>query len=156
MFGTINLTKNSDPDKYQHSGYGIGFDSRGSFTHGDYGVNVIIFGCDLGRSLFQELNGKTLYVEKLYSSNLTVTNKTFVLSLHYNADDRYLFVNGKEVTNFKAKDSEIKPYPLCLGTISKDLVQQMHKRQGDMGMCMILVLIMEPLQIITYLTFTSI
>ena len=28
-------------------------------------------------------------------------------------------VNGKEIINFKAKNSEIVPYPLCLGNISK-------------------------------------
>ena len=52
LFGVINLTKNSDPDKYQYSGYGMGFNSRGSFTHpdGDYGVNIINFGCDLSNS----------------------------------------------------------------------------------------------------------
>ena len=55
----------------------------------------------------------------MYSPNFTVTNKTFVLSLHYNGDDSYLFVNGKEVIKFKTKDSEIKPYPLCLGNTSK-------------------------------------
>ena len=32
----------------------------------------------------------------------------------------YLFVNDKETINFKAKDSEIVPYPLCLENISKD------------------------------------
>ena len=30
-----------------------------------------------------------------------------------------LFVNGKEITNFKAKDCEIVLYPLCLGGLSK-------------------------------------
>ena len=39
--------------------------------------------------------------------------------MHYNGDSSYLFVNGKEIINFKAKDSEIVPYPLCLGNISK-------------------------------------
>ena len=50
----------------------------------------------------------------------TVAKKTFCLSLHYNGDNRYLFVSGKEIINFKDKDSEIVPYPLCLGNISKD------------------------------------
>ena len=27
LFGSVKLTKNADPDKYKHSGYGIGFDS---------------------------------------------------------------------------------------------------------------------------------
>ena len=40
--------------------------------------------------------------------------------MHYNGDSSYLFLNGKEITNFKAKDSEIVPYPLCIRNISKD------------------------------------
>ena len=62
----------------------------------------------------------TIYAEKIYSTNFTVTNKNFCLSLHYNGDSSYPFVNGKEVINFKAKDSEIVPYPLCLGNVSRD------------------------------------
>ena len=56
----------------------------------------------------------------MYSTNFTVDNKKFCLSLHYNGDNSYLFVNGKEIIKFKAKDSEIVPHPLCLGNISKD------------------------------------
>ena len=43
----------------------------------------------------------------MYSTSFTVTNKKFCSSLHYNGDNSYLFVNGKEIINFKAKDSEI-------------------------------------------------
>ena len=39
----------------------------------------------------------------MYLTNFTVDNKTFCLSLHYNGDNSYLFVNGKEVIKFKAK-----------------------------------------------------
>ena len=31
----------------------------------------------------------------MYSPNFTVDNKIFYLSLHYNGDNSYLFVNGK-------------------------------------------------------------
>ena len=31
-----------------------------------------------------------------------------------------MFVNGTEICKFKAKDSEIVAFPLCLGNISKD------------------------------------
>ena len=31
LFGAVRLTKNTDIDKYQYSGYGIGFDRRGAF-----------------------------------------------------------------------------------------------------------------------------
>ena len=42
----------------------------------------------------------------MYSSNFTVDNKTFCLSLHYNGDNSYLLVNGREVTRFKARAAD--------------------------------------------------
>ena len=51
----------------------------------------------------------------MYSPNFTVDNKTFCLSLHYNGDNSYLFVNGEEITKVKAKNSELIKYPMCLG-----------------------------------------
>ena len=33
LFGVLKITKSSDIDKYQYSGYGIGFDSKGTFSH---------------------------------------------------------------------------------------------------------------------------
>ena len=56
----------------------------------------------------------------MYSINFTKENTKFCLSLHYNAADSYLFVNGTEIIKFKVKDSEINPYELCLGNLSKD------------------------------------
>ena len=49
LFGAVTLTKNADIDKYGYSGYGIGFDRRGSFSFpgGGYGQNVLIFGVDM-------------------------------------------------------------------------------------------------------------
>ena len=49
LFGAATLTKNADIDKYGYSGYGIGFDRRGSFSFpgGGFGQNVIIFGADM-------------------------------------------------------------------------------------------------------------
>ena len=46
LFESVKLTKNADLDKYQYTGYGIGFDSQSEFlfTDGSYGKNVIIFG----------------------------------------------------------------------------------------------------------------
>ena len=54
----------------------------------------------------------------MYSPNFSAENKVFCLHLHYNGDDSYLFVNGKDVTKFKAKNSEIKANQLTLGSIS--------------------------------------
>ena len=38
----------------------------------------------------------------MYSPNFSAENKIFCLSLHCNDDNSYLFVNGKEVSKFKA------------------------------------------------------
>ena len=70
----------------------------------------------LGRGPTQELE-YTLTAEKMCSINFTMTKKKFCLSLHYNGGNSYLFVNGKEIHKFKAKDSEIVVTPLCLGNI---------------------------------------
>ena len=69
----------------------------------------------------------------MYSINLTKKNIKFCLSLHYNGADSYLFVNGKEIIKFKAKDSEIVPYSLCLGNISKDWTNDNMKKTGFNG-----------------------
>ena len=65
----------------------------------------------------------------MYSTN----NKNFCLSLHYNADNSYLFVNGKEIINFKAKDSEIVPHSLCLRCTSKYFLSQITNNVGLSG-----------------------
>ena len=59
----------------------------------------------LGKGFVQGINCTTNYAEKLYSINFTEKNKKFCLSLHYNGANSYLFVNGKEIYKFKAKDS---------------------------------------------------
>ena len=69
----------------------------------------------------------------MYSINFTVTNIKLCLSLHYNAANSYLFVNGTEIYKFKANDSEIVANPLCLGNISKDWSLDNMKRTGFNG-----------------------
>ena len=48
LFGAIKLTKNADTSNYKYDGYGIAFDSGGSFTIRNItnDKNVIIFGVD--------------------------------------------------------------------------------------------------------------
>ena len=94
LFGAVTLTKNADIDKYGYSGYGIGFDRRGSFSFpgGGFGQNVIIFGVDMSSSAHANNKKKdililgkgqtqglehTLTAEKMYSINFTVTKKCF-------------------------------------------------------------------------------
>ena len=148
FFGSVKLTKNADIDKYGYSGHGIGFDRETSFSFGnDFGKNVIIFGVDtssstkidnkkkdiliLGRGPTQGLES-ILSAEKMYSINFTNKNTKFCLSLHYNGANSYLSVNGTGI-KFKAKDSEILVYSLCLGNISKDWSQDKMKMTGFNG-----------------------
>ena len=69
----------------------------------------------------------------MYSINLTEDNKKFCLSLRYNGENSYLFVNGTEIHKLKAKDSEILESLLCLGNISKDFSVDNMKRAGLNG-----------------------
>ena len=61
LFGAVTLTKNADIDKYQYSGYGTGFDRRGSFSFpgGGFGSNVIIFRVDMSSSVHVDNNKRT-------------------------------------------------------------------------------------------------
>ena len=72
-------------------------------------------------------------LKKIYSINFTEHNKKFCLSFHYNGANNYLFVNGKEIHKFKAKDPEIVATPLCLGNISKDWIVDNMKKTGLNG-----------------------
>ena len=69
----------------------------------------------------------------MYSINFTKKNTKFYLSLHYNGANSYLFANATEIIKFKAKDSEIISYSLCLGSISKDWTNDNMKKTGFNG-----------------------
>ena len=57
-----------------------------------------------------------------------------ILLIRYNGRNSFLFVNATKIYHFKAKDSEIKDYTLCLGNISKDLtIINMKKKTGLKG-----------------------
>ena len=56
-----------------------------------------------------------------------------VLSLEYNGRNSFLFGNATKIYQFKAKDSEIKPYLLCLGNIFKDVTISNLKKAGLKG-----------------------
>ena len=115
LFGEISIIENSHKEKWVYSGYGIAFEW--SFGN-DYATNAIIFGVDnnssshadnlknnllvLGEGDTFGINGSFGAPEKKFSINFSKANTKFCLSLHYNADNSYLFVNGKEIIKFKA------------------------------------------------------
>ena len=57
--------------------------------------------------------------EKRFSINFSKAKIKFCLRLHYNGDNSYLFVNGKEIFKFKADNGNVNfPTQFCLGSIS--------------------------------------
>ena len=138
-------------NKYSSYGICFGEASNFSFGNIVNGKNVIIFGADvsfsshernrqseiyvLGKDFIEGvttvgppvLTGKTskrtkIYAEKVYKHKFTKPNEKFVLSLHYNGDNSYLFVNGGEELKFKAKTSnnEMKQNIMCMVNLSSD------------------------------------
>ena len=129
LFGAMEITKNAtDNSKNNYKGYGICFDERCQFghtitedgrAHTTNGRNVLIFGVDMsfsvhatdransiyamGDGLTQGIHNTTLYVEKNYRRNFTDPGQKFIISLHYNGDGSYFFVNGRQELKFKAK-----------------------------------------------------
>ena len=153
LFGSVKLTKNVDLDKYKYSGYGIGLDSCSEFSlpEGTMGKNVIISGDDMNSSVHVDNKGKdilitgegptqgltdtTLTAEAKYPINSTQSGKRFVLSLHYNGSNSFLFVNATKVYQFKAK--KLRNKTLCTvvsSYISKDFtINNLKERTGLKG-----------------------
>ena len=74
----------------------------------------------MGKDYIQGINDATIYAEKLFPNNFTEFGVKFLLSLHYNGDNSYLFANGKQELKFKAKDNQIINERLCLGNLSSE------------------------------------
>ena len=156
LFGAMKITKNAtDSDKNNYKGYGICFDERSQFghtmtedgiTHTSNGRNVLIFGVDMsfsthatnranhidliGDGLTQGINDTTLYAEKKYFRNFTETFSKFVLSFHYNGDESYLFVNGRQELKFKAKTDRLVREKLCIGNLSDQWTTNESEKTG--------------------------
>ena len=158
LFGAMQITKNADTSKYDYKGYGICFDERSEFghtitedgrTHTRDARNVLIFGVDMsfsvhktnganhiyvmGAGLTQGIYDTTLYAEKNFHRNLTDPGKKFIISLHYNGDDSYLFVNGRQELRFKAKHDQIMSERLCLGNLSDQWTTSESEKTGLYG-----------------------
>ena len=158
LFGAVQITKNAtDYDKSNYKGCGICFDERSQFshtitdgrTHTTNGRNVLIFGAGMsfsthatnranhiylmGDGLTQGINDTTLYVEKNYWRNFTDPGKKFVLSLHYNDNDSYLFVNGRQELKFKCKTDQLIKEKMCLGNLSNQWTTSESEKTGLYG-----------------------
>ena len=119
------------------------------FTHITNGRNVSIFGADMsfsvhatnranhifvmGDGFTQGIHDTTVYVEKKYFRNFTEPNVKFVLSLHYNGDDSYLFVNGRQGLKFKCKTDQLVKEKLCIGNLSDQWTTSESEKTGLYG-----------------------
>ena len=156
LFGAMQITKNAtDNSKNNYKGYGICFDERsefghtiteGGFAHTTDARNFLIFGEDMsfsihktnrgnhiylmGTGLLQGINDTTIYAEKNFYRNFTDPRKKFVLSLHYNGDNSYLFVNGRQELKFKAKNDQIISKKICLGNLSDQWTRSESEKTG--------------------------
>ena len=117
----MTLTKNADPDKYVYSGCGIRFDSCSDFlwSDGRHGKNVMMFGADMSSSTLIDNRNKNILVlgegptkesgntmttaEAKYLINFKQPDKRFVLSLHYDKRNCFLFVNAVKIYHLKQK-----------------------------------------------------
>ena len=159
LFGAMQITKNAtDNTKNNYKGYDICFDERsqfghtiteGGFTHTTNGRNALIFGADMsfsvhatnranhiylmGEGLTQGINDTTIYVQKNYYRNFTDPGKKFVLCLHYNGDDSYLFVNGSQELKFKCKIDQLVKEKLCTGNLSDQWTASESEKTGLYG-----------------------
>ena len=159
LFGAMQITKNAtDNDKNNYKGYGICFDERSEFgrtiTEGGRGHttdarNVLTFGadmsssvhatnrpnhiCHMGTGLTQGINNTTIYAENNFYRNFTDFGEKFVLSLHYNDDNSYLFVNGRQKLKFKAKTDQLVKEKLRIGNLSDQWTTSESKRTGVYG-----------------------
>ena len=87
----------------------------------------------MGDGIVQGINDTTLYAEKTYSQNFTQPSEKFVLSVHYNGDDSYLFVNGKQELKFKAKTDQLVKEKLCIGNLSDQWTASESEKTGLYG-----------------------
>ena len=87
----------------------------------------------LGTGLTQGIHDTALYVEKKYFRNFTETNVKFLLSLRYNSNDSYLFVNGRQELKFKCKTDQLVKEKLCMGNLSDQWKASESEKTGLYG-----------------------
>ena len=87
----------------------------------------------MGTGFAQGINDTTIYAENNFYRNFTDFGKEFVLSLHYNGDNSYLFVNGRPELKFKAKTYQLVKEKLCIGNLSDKWTRSESEKTGAYG-----------------------
>ena len=71
-----------------------------------------------------------------YSINFSKSSRKFCLSLHHNRSNSFSFVYATKIYQFKARDSEIKKHPLCLGNTPNDFTANNLKKNSIKWICL--------------------
>ena len=87
----------------------------------------------MGKDYIQKINDTTIYAEEMFYINFTDPGHKFILSLHYNGDNSYLFVNGREELKFKTKTKQIINTNLCLGNLSNSCTKDQSTKTSLYG-----------------------
>ena len=87
----------------------------------------------MDKGFTQGINDTTVYAEKNFYRNFADPGKKFVLSLHYNGDDSYLFVNGRQELKFKCKTDQLVKEKLCIGNLSDQWTTSESEETGLYG-----------------------
>ena len=155
LFGNLKIgnTKNTLHYRY-YDAIGVFFNARSGY--GGNGLNehrnLILYGADmknsshttnkkhrlyiLGKIFTQRLQyGATIYAEHDYVKvNGTQVNKKFILSIHYNGDNLYMFINGVQKFKLKAMSSFNLDNLLVIGNTSTNFPSQTdHKKAALHG-----------------------
>ena len=123
--------------------------TEGGFTHTTDARNILIFEADMSFSVHatnranniyvmcagvtQGIHDTTLYAEKNFYRNFTDFGKKFMLSLHYNGNDSYLFVNGRQELTFKCKTDQLVKEKLCIGNLRDQWTTSKSEKTGLYG-----------------------
>ena len=87
----------------------------------------------MGKGFVQGINDTTIYAEKNFYRNFTDPGKKFVLRLHYNGDESYLFINSRQELKLKCKTDQLVKEKLCLGNLSDQWTTNESKKTGLYG-----------------------
>ena len=97
------------------------------------------------------INGSFCGPEKKLSIIFGLANTKFCLSLNYNADNRYLFFNGKGIFKFKTDNKNANfPTQFCLESIFNGFSASVSREISFKKMCMIFQSITTLLINLTY------
>ena len=76
--------------------------------------------------------------DKKFGNNFRKANTKFCLSLHYNADNSYLFVSGKKIFKLKADNKYVNfPTQFFLGSISNGFKATESREVSLSEMCIL-------------------